>query len=343
MSSLFSLVAIFGCVSANVFTPYLKDHLELPSGAEKLSGDALVDYINSLKTTWTATKNNRFIGLSHEQQQTFLGVLDAPKEFENLTSTHLTVNSALPAEFDVRQKWPQCAKILNDIRDQSNCGSCWAVATVSAISDRICIKSNGKLQVPISAQDLMSCCRNCGYGCNGGYPEAAWNYYHSNGIVSGGAYNTKDTCRPYPFKPCAHHVKGTAYKDCPSNIERTPACTPTCVTNYLTYNSDKHRAETSVFVFRSEQSIQQEILENGPVEAAFTVFEDFLHYEGGVYEVSKEYIYIYMYFQSEIATAPEPALGSGSEPAARAGAGNFEVGSGSRAQSRSQASQRSET
>ncbi|CAD5233123.1 unnamed protein product [Bursaphelenchus xylophilus] len=38
-----------------------------------------------------------------------------------------------------------------------------------------------------------------------------------------------------------------------------------------------------------------------------------------------------------------PALsGSGSEPGARAGAGNFGCGSGSRAQSRSQASQRSE-
>lgn len=43
--------------------------------------------------------------------------------------------------------------------------------------------------VHISTQDLVECCTTCGYGCDGGYPGAAWNYYKESGIVSGGEFN----------------------------------------------------------------------------------------------------------------------------------------------------------
>ena len=53
---------------------------------------------------------------------------------------------------------------------------------------------------------LVSCCMNCGYGCNGGYPLMAWNYWVHSGIVSGGLYGSTTGCQPYTFPPCAHHV-----------------------------------------------------------------------------------------------------------------------------------------
>lgn len=34
-------------------------------------------------------------------------------------------NVALPTSFDAAQAWPKCAVMINDIRDQSNCGCCW--------------------------------------------------------------------------------------------------------------------------------------------------------------------------------------------------------------------------
>ena len=46
------------------------------------------------------------------------------------------------------------------------------------------------MQVHISTQDLVECCKSCGKGCNGGYPGAAWNYYKEAGIVSGGEFNS---------------------------------------------------------------------------------------------------------------------------------------------------------
>lgn len=47
----------------------------------------------------------------------------------------------IPDTFDARTAWPNCESI-KEIRDQSDCGSCWAFGAVEAMSDRICIHSN---------------------------------------------------------------------------------------------------------------------------------------------------------------------------------------------------------
>ena len=39
-----------------------------------------------------------------------------------------------------------------------------AFGAVEAMSDRICIASNGKANAHISSEDLVSCCDSCGYG-----------------------------------------------------------------------------------------------------------------------------------------------------------------------------------
>jgi len=58
------------------------------------------------------------------------------------------------------------------------------------MSDRVCIHSNGTVHFHFSAEDLVSCCASCGFGCNGGFPGAAWSYWVRKGIVSGGSYNS---------------------------------------------------------------------------------------------------------------------------------------------------------
>jgi len=60
-------------------------------------------------------------------------------------------------DFDWRKaKGDECPSLL-EVRDQANCGSCWAFGSVEAMSDRICIKSNGTIQHHLSAQDMTSC------------------------------------------------------------------------------------------------------------------------------------------------------------------------------------------
>lgn len=45
-----------------------------------------------------------------------------------------------------------------------------AFGAAEAMSDRICIHSNGTQHFRFSAEDLISCCRTCGFGCHGGFP-----------------------------------------------------------------------------------------------------------------------------------------------------------------------------
>lgn len=42
------------------------------------------------------------------------------------------------------------------------CGQAFGAA--EAISDRICIQSGGKISLEISAEDLLTCCDECGMG-----------------------------------------------------------------------------------------------------------------------------------------------------------------------------------
>ena len=95
------------------------------------------------------------------------------------------------------------------------------------MSDRICIASGGSNKFHISAEDLLSCCWTCGMGCNGGFPEAAWQYFENHGLVTGGQYGSKEGCRPYSIPHCEHHVDTGKYPKC-KGILPTPRCTKKC-------------------------------------------------------------------------------------------------------------------
>jgi len=189
----------------------------------------------------------------------------------------------VPDQFDSRDNWPQCPT-LKEVRDQSNCGSCWAFGAAEAMSDRACIASLSKDKPHISSDDLLSCCSSCGFGCDGGDPRAAWEYWVSNGLVTGGTYTTHDGCKPYPFAPCDHHINGTL-KPCSHDLEPTPQCKKQCQSSYtVPYTQDKHFGKRAYTISSDVKEIQKEIMTNGPVEVAFSVYEDFLSYKTGVYK-----------------------------------------------------------
>jgi len=185
-----------------------------------------------------------------------------------------------PDTFDARENWPECTTIPM-VWDQAACGSCWAVAAAGAMSDRMCI--HNKVQVLVSAENLMTCCRRCGFGCDGGYPHQAWEYWKSTGIVNGGFYGSTDTCQPYSVQPCDHHVEGKL-EPCGDTVD-TPSCSNECISTYNgDYASANTLGESAYDVPRLQMAIMEEIQNKGPVEASIDVYEDFLHYKSGVYE-----------------------------------------------------------
>jgi len=94
------------------------------------------------------------------------------------------------------------------------------------------------------------------------------------------------TCNPYPFAACAHHVDPTdGYPACADGEFATPKCTEECIDDkYKTkYADDKVKAKSS-YSIKGEDKIMKEISTNGPVTAAFNVYEDFVSYSTGVYQ-----------------------------------------------------------
>lgn len=152
------------------------------------------------------------------------------------------------------------------------------------MSDRIWVASGGAKNVHISAQDLLTCCGFlCGMGCNGGYLGPAWEHWRMSGLVSGGNYGSNQGCRPYSLPQCDHHTTGK-YQPCGQTVP-TPRCNATCIPQFnSTYAADKHRGKSVYSISRRIEEIRTEIMTHGPIEAAFTVFADFLTYKSGVYK-----------------------------------------------------------
>ena len=72
--------------------------------------------------------------------------------------------------------------VVNQVRDQGQCGSCWAFAT-TANSESVWAIYSGEL-LDLSEQYLVDCATGIGYfnmGCNGGQPDSALKYMINNG------------------------------------------------------------------------------------------------------------------------------------------------------------------
>jgi cathepsin B len=252
---------------------------------DQVKRDGLVKAVNHAKRGWEAHVNPRFQGKPFSYTRRLLGVKDVNPATRLPYHVHTGYDmSAIPASFDSRTAWPECPSI-GEIRDQSDCGSCWAFGAVEAATDRICIETKGASKPHLSAEDLVGCCSSCGMGCDGGDPSAAWQWFTQTGVVTGGNFNDSTWCAAYSLPNCDHHTTGK-YGPCSSTEYPTPACPSSCDqgSSYsVAYTQDKHVFATSYSVGSTVDQIQTEIMTNGPVEAAFTVYADFESYKGGVY------------------------------------------------------------
>ncbi len=214
----------------------------------------------------------------------YLTVLPHENSYYKLPQLVYKELDSVPTFFDTRKAWPQCANIVGHVRDQSNCGSCWAFGSTEAFNDRFCIKT-GNNTVLFSTADTLACCSglHCAMsqGCNGGQPGAAWDWFVKTGVVLGGDYDDSTTCEPYPFPPCAHHVEPVnGLQSCTSYAEySTPKCYSSC-TGKGEYTKIKASGSYSL---KNLNDIYQDIINYGTVTATLSVYEDFESYTNGVY------------------------------------------------------------
>ncbi|KAL1832426.1 hypothetical protein ACET3Z_002077 [Daucus carota] len=232
--------------------------------------ESIVESINNnSKAGWKASINDRFLNYTVSQFKHLLGVKPTPPG--DLQSIPVKIHSErlkLPSHFDARTAWPKCSSIGN-ILDQGHCGSCWAFAAVESLSDRFCIQFD--MNISLSVNDLLSCCGIlCGFGCNGGYPIAAWRYFKRSGVVT-------EECDPY------FDQTGCSHPGCEPGYP-TPKCKRQCVGGNVLWKKSKHFSVSAYKVHHDPSNIMTEVYKNGPVEVSFTVYEDFAYYKSGVYK-----------------------------------------------------------
>merc|ERR1712159_400564 len=264
---------------------------------------------NTPGVLWTAGAHPRFAKEAPAASRWVLGVIGDQKKTvaDALASGELVCHNdqlsdvAIPDSFDSEQNWPHCSKIIGDIRDQSNCGCCWAFAGAEAGSDRMCIATNASMMVPLSAQDV--CFNGGGFmsmGCNGGQITSPWSYmkkggmFGGKGAVSGGQYQGsgpfgKGLCSDFSLPHCHHHgpqgsdpYPAEGAPGCPH--ENSPAGPKACDSgSKLTFAQDKYSYNGQTVTANGAAEIQKAIMAGGPMEVAFTVYSDFENYVSGIY------------------------------------------------------------
>uniref|UniRef100_A0A7S3NH55 Peptidase C1A papain C-terminal domain-containing protein n=1 Tax=Euplotes harpa TaxID=151035 RepID=A0A7S3NH55_9SPIT len=209
----------------------------------------IVQEILNAKTTWTPMEPeaNPFAYMSIEQIKGMLGTRINPANEGRINMNIVSDQDS----FDARAQWPD---FVHSIMNQGQCGSCWAFGATEALSDRFAIASNGQINVVLSPQYLVSC-DDGNMGCNGGWLDEAWKFMQNHGL---------------PSQDCVSYKSGGG---------STGQCPSTCDdgSEMQLYRCGDVQETQSV------ADIQNAIMTNGPVEAAFTVYEDFFSYAGGIY------------------------------------------------------------
>jgi cathepsin L len=93
--------------------------------------------------------------------------------------------------------------MVSPVKNQGQCGSCWAFSAVGVLESFSLMKSQS---VNLSEQQLVDCSKKYGnQGCNGGYNFQGLAYVKDNGITDTKAY-------PYTAKTQTCHTEGGAFK-----------------------------------------------------------------------------------------------------------------------------------
>jgi len=147
------------------------------------------------------------------------------------------------------------------------------------MSDRLCIATNGKKRVKLSAQDLLSCGGKTAawigdpelQGCMGGNVAKAWNFTAQKGVVS-------TSCIPYDYTKISKCSDN--FDHCGDATKVNFSCSNTCdPSSGLDYKSDLVFPKNPCMLPRGNvKAIQKEIMKNGPVVAILKTSPKFMSY-----------------------------------------------------------------
>jgi hypothetical protein len=114
--------------------------------------------------------------------------LQKPKGFTPTAPVlDFTASMRSPASIDWR-----FTKAVTPVKNQGQCGSCWAFSATEAIESQLILQTGEKYDFTLSPQQIASCAPNSGSypcgGCQGGFTEGAYEYVKSAPGLANGFY-----------------------------------------------------------------------------------------------------------------------------------------------------------
>jgi C1A family cysteine protease len=143
-----------------------------------ITEDAIQAINSNEANTWVAG-HNKFSDWSHEEFSKMHGYIP-----EAHTYTQATI---LPETNADSVNWVT-AGATTPVKDQGQCGSCWAFSSTGALEGSHFLQSGN--MISFSEQQLVDCVNLC-FGCGGGNQSIAFRYYKSNYAQTEASYPYK--------------------------------------------------------------------------------------------------------------------------------------------------------
>nr|XP_056709180.1 cathepsin K-like [Euleptes europaea] len=166
------------------------------------------------KQTFQMTMNRLADMTSEEIVQKMTGLKVPPSHKPNNNTVYIPDwKKRIPGSVDYRKKG-----YVTPVKNQGQCGSCWAFSSVGALEGQL-KKKTGKL-LNLSPQNLVDCVTGCD-GCDGGYVTKAFEYIQENkGINSDTSYpyiGDDESCK---YNPSAKAAKCQGFQELPKGDEK---------------------------------------------------------------------------------------------------------------------------
>ncbi|XP_022253869.1 cathepsin O-like, partial [Limulus polyphemus] len=103
--------------------------------------------------------------------------------------------SDIPKHWDWRNK-----KVVTTVKDQKDCGACWAFSTVETMETMYALKTG--ILKELSVQQLIDCAKGSNQGCDGGDTCGAlmWLNKYNVSVVTEAQYPLKNVAQPCKIK-----------------------------------------------------------------------------------------------------------------------------------------------
>merc|ERR1712168_1640607 len=161
---------------------------------------------------------------------------------------------SMPASWD----WRNISGVnyVSPVRNQGNCGSCYAFASMGMLEARMRIATNNT-QTPVYSPQYIVSCSRYSQGCDGGFPYLiAGKHAQDFGVVT-------EECYPYKGEDssCSSDVVGKCGRDYVARYSYVGGYYGGC----------------------TERGMMEGLMRDGPMAGAIQVYDDFVHYKSGIY------------------------------------------------------------